>query len=80
MELLMAVEMYQDQVAFGVRSPYSPWFAMMDMQFFIVEERHSTLPADTMLAERQSSFSRIEPSSFGVGASFPVVAQPWVIR
>ena len=38
MELLMAVEMYQDQVAFGVRSPHPSRFSMMDMQFFVVEE------------------------------------------
>jgi transposase len=38
MELLMAVEMYQDHVAFGVGSPHSPRFPMVDMQFFLVEE------------------------------------------
>jgi len=38
MELLMAVEMYQDQVAFGVGSPHPPWFPMMDVQLFVIEE------------------------------------------
>ena len=75
----MAVEMYQDEVAFGVGSPHSSWFAMMDMQFFVVEEPHSTVPADTSLALCQSSFSGVKLAGFCLLSLSPVIAQPWVI-
>ncbi len=35
----MAKEVYQHEVAIIVLSPFGPWFLVMHMQFFLVEER-----------------------------------------
>ena len=39
MDLLMAKEVYQHEVAVVVLSTFGLWFLMMHMQFFIIEER-----------------------------------------
>jgi len=36
----MTVQVYQDEVAFRVSASHPSWFAMMEMQLLIVEERH----------------------------------------
>ena len=39
MNLLMAKGVYKHEVAVVVLSPLGLWFLMMDMEFFIIEER-----------------------------------------
>jgi hypothetical protein len=75
MDLLMAVQVDEVQVAFLVRPTLVPWPPMMDMQFFAIEERHATVGTDVLLSLGQLPLSGRNVSGFRLFSPLPVVSQ-----
>ncbi len=80
MNVLMTEQMNQHEVAVGILSPLSLCQKMVNLKFFIVEERVSTLWASALLSLDQFLVGMRQVCGFGGLPFRPVVLQLWVIR
>ena len=79
MDLLMAEEMNQYQIARVIFASLGPGPKMMNLKFFIIEERFSTVWAAALLPLGELLFGKRQVFGLSRLSFCPVVRQAWII-